>query len=113
MGERGPQKPGREMGCMGAEDTSTTRNHSSRPDRVSFTGGAVQDGIAFVRALERRSRRRYLCRTTRPPEPAQVQQLPDAACDPVGEQVDDDEQGQADVHLRLGGLLAEVLGEEA
>src|SRR5262245_46822430 len=32
MGERGPQKQGREMGRMGAEDPSTIRNQSSRPD---------------------------------------------------------------------------------
>ena len=32
MGERGPQKPGREMGRMGAEDPSTSRNQSPRSD---------------------------------------------------------------------------------
>src|SRR5215472_9214351 len=31
MGERGPQKQDREMGCMGAEDPLSTRNQSSRP----------------------------------------------------------------------------------
>src|SRR5258708_33883130 len=31
MGDRGPQKPGREMGCLGAEGPSTTRNQSSPP----------------------------------------------------------------------------------
>ena len=30
MGERGPQKHGREMGCVGVEDPSATRNQSSR-----------------------------------------------------------------------------------
>jgi len=30
MGERGPQKQAREMGCMGDEGPSTIRNRSSR-----------------------------------------------------------------------------------
>src|SRR5215813_7129991 len=35
MGERGPQKQGREMGCMGAEDPPPIRNQSSKGQRTA------------------------------------------------------------------------------
>ena len=47
MGERGPQKQGREMGCMGAEDPSTIRNQSSSPTEP-LSGASLQSASALL-----------------------------------------------------------------
>src|SRR5262249_54477840 len=57
MGERGPQKQGREMGCMGAEDPSASRNQSSTmgatPAR-GFLAGVAGAGMALLASLSAR-----------------------------------------------------------
>src|SRR6266851_2075058 len=43
MGERGPQKQGREMGCMGVEGPSTSRNRSSGIDSTRVRRKRAED----------------------------------------------------------------------
>src|SRR5262249_6528580 len=60
MGERGPQKQGREMGCMGAEDPSAIRTHSSNEAPPQTVEHSAQPGNTGT--LEQvRAKRGSLC----------------------------------------------------
>src|SRR5207249_6498881 len=48
MGERGPQKPGRQMGRMGAEDPTTIRNQSSKEMSQLVSLGLQIAGVVAV-----------------------------------------------------------------